>query len=63
MAEEQEKDNTWLIAGVAIAAVIVLVVMLKQDETKHLQSGAVAASNAEIDAKLAQRHTSNKTAQ
>ena len=62
MAEEQEKDNTWLIAGVAIAAVIVLVVMLKQDETKHLQSGAVAASNAEVDAKLVQKR-SNKTAQ
>jgi hypothetical protein len=63
MAEEQEKDNTWLIAGVAIAAVITLVVLLKQDETKHLQSGAVAASNAEVDAKLQQRRTSNKTAQ
>jgi hypothetical protein len=63
MAEEQEKDNTWLIAGVAIAAVIVLVVMLKQDETKHLQSGAVAASNAEVDAKLSTKKTSNKTAQ
>ncbi len=63
MAEEQEKDNTWLIAGVAIAAVIVLVVLLKQDETKHLQSGAVAASNAEIDAKLSTKKTSNKTAQ
>ncbi len=61
MAEEQEKDNTWLIAGVAIAAVIVLVVMLKQDETKHLASGTVAASNAEVDAKLNQRKTSNKT--
>jgi hypothetical protein len=36
---------------------------LKQDETKHLQSGAVAASNAEVDAKLIQRRTSNKTAQ
>ena len=63
MAEEQEKDNTWLIAGVAIAAVIVLVVMLKQDETKHLQSGSVAASNAEVDAKLQAKKTSNKTAQ
>lgn len=61
MAEEQEKDNTWLIAGVAIAAVIVLVVMLKQDETKHLASGTVAASNAEVDAKLSQKKTSNKT--
>ena len=61
MAEEQEKDYTWAIAGVALAAVIVLVVMLKQDETKHLQSGAVAASNAEIDAKLTTRKTSNNT--
>jgi hypothetical protein len=29
---------------------------LKKDETKHLASGAVAASNAEVDAKLAKRH-------
>ncbi|MFI3184891.1 MAG: hypothetical protein QX198_02805 [Methylococcaceae bacterium] len=61
MAEEQEKDNTWVIAGVAIAAVIVLVVMLKQDETKHLESGAVAASNAEVFKKVEARHTSNNT--
>ena len=61
MAEEKEKDYTWAIAGVAIAAVIVLVVMLKQDETKHLASGTVAASNAEVDAKLQKRHTSNVT--
>ncbi len=61
MAEEIEKDNTWLIAGVAIAAVIVLVVMLKKDETKHLQSGAVAQSQAEVFKKVEQRHTSNKT--
>jgi hypothetical protein len=32
--------------------------MLKKDETKHLQSGAVAASNAEVDAKLAKQHNS-----
>ena len=63
MAEEQEKDNTWLIAGVAIAAVIVLVVLLKQDETTHLQSGAVAASNAEVFSKIDAKKTSNKTAQ
>lgn len=61
MAEEQEKDNTWVIAGVAIAAVIVLVVMLKQDETKHLASGAVAQSNAEVFKKVEARHTSNNT--
>ena len=58
MAEAQEKDNTWVWVGFAIACVILLVVMLKKDETKHLQSGAVAASNAEVDAKLAQKHGS-----
>ena len=56
MAEAQEKDNTWVWVGFAIACIILLVVMLKKDETKHLQSGAVAASNAEIDAKLNQKH-------
>jgi hypothetical protein len=59
MAEAQEKDNTWVIVGCAIAAIILLVVLLKKDETKHLASGAVAASNAEIDAKLAKRHMNN----
>jgi hypothetical protein len=57
MAEAQEKDNTWIWVGVAIASIILLVVLLKKDETKHLQSGAVAASNAEVDAKLAKQHS------
>jgi bacteriorhodopsin len=57
MAEAQEKDNTWVWVGFAIACIILLVVMLKKDETKHLQSGAVAASNAEVDSKLAQKHS------
>jgi hypothetical protein len=61
MAEEQEKDNTWLIAGVAIAAVIVLVVMLKQDETKHLQSGTVAQLQSETFSNIEKRKTSNTT--
>jgi len=56
MAEAQEKDNTWVWVGFAIACIILLVVLLKKDETKHLQSGAVAASNAEVDAKLNQKH-------
>ncbi len=56
MADAQEKDNTWVWVGFAIACIILLVVMLKKDETKHLQSGAVAASNAEVDAKLQQKH-------
>ena len=43
MAEKiaEEKDNTWVIVGVCIAAIVLLVVMLKKDETKHLQSGTV----------------------
>ncbi|MGJ0484986.1 MAG: hypothetical protein ACR65R_10675 [Methylomicrobium sp.] len=61
MAEAQEKDYTWAIVGVAIASIILLVVLLKKDEMKHLESGAVAASNAEIDAKLANRTTRNVT--
>jgi hypothetical protein len=62
MAEEQKEDNTIIwIGGVAIAAVILLVVMLKQDETKHLQSGAVAQSQAEVFKKVEARHTSNNT--
>jgi hypothetical protein len=60
MADVQEKDHTWTVVGCSIAAIILLVVMLKKDETKHLQSGAVAASNAEIDANLAKKHMSNK---
>ena len=56
MAEAQEKDNTWVWVGFAIACIILLVVLLKKDETKHLSSGAVAASNAEIDAKLNKKH-------
>ena len=59
MAEVEEKDNLWLIVGVCIAAIIVLVVMLKADETKHLQSGAVAESQKEVFSKIEKRHTSN----
>ncbi len=57
--EVEEKDNTWLIAGVCIAAIIVLVVMLKADETKHLQSGAAAELQKETFAKIDQRKTRN----
>lgn len=60
MAEAQEKDLTWVYVGVAIASIILLVVMLKKDETKHLESGAVAESNAEIDAKLAAKRATNQ---
>ena len=61
MAEAQEKDNTWIIVGVCIAAVVLLVVLLKKDETKHLQSGAVAALQTETFSKIEKRHTSNNS--
>lgn len=61
MAEVEEKDNLWLIVGVCIAAIIVLVVMLKADETKHLQSGTVAQLQKETFDKIEKRHTSNNS--
>jgi len=61
MAEQVEKDYTWWIAGVAIIAVIVLVVLLKKDETKHLQSGAVEQLQAETFKNIEKRKTSNVT--
>ena len=61
MAEVQEKDNTWVIVGVCIAAIILLVVMLKKDETKHLESGAVAELQKETFSKIEKRHTSNNS--
>ncbi|MDD5580145.1 MAG: hypothetical protein PHY16_12805 [Methylobacter sp.] len=61
MAEAQEKDNTWIIVGVAIASIILLVVLLKKDETRHLQSGAVQQLQNETFSKIEKRHTSNVT--
>ena len=61
MAEQQETDNTWAIVGVSIAAIVLLVVMLKKDETKHLQSGAVQSLQAETFSKIEKRHTSNNS--
>jgi hypothetical protein len=61
MAEVQEKDNTWVIVGICIAAIVLLVVLLKKDETKHLQSGAVAELQKETFTKIEKRHTSNNS--
>jgi hypothetical protein len=35
--------------------------MLKKDETKHLQSGAVQSLQAETFSKIEKRHTSNNS--
>ncbi len=61
MTEEIEKDNTWVIVGVSIAAMVLLVVLLKKDETKHLESGAVAQLQTETFSKIEKRHTSNNS--
>ncbi|RIZ65443.1 MAG: hypothetical protein D0531_09765 [Methylococcales bacterium] len=61
MAEEQEKDNTWAIVGVSIAAIVLLVVLLKKDETKHLESGAVASLQKETFNNIEKRKTSNNS--
>jgi len=62
MAEvKEEKDNTWIIVGVCIAAIVLLVVMLKKDETKHLESGTVAELQKETFSKIEKRHTSNNS--
>jgi hypothetical protein len=61
MAEVEEKDNTWVIVGVCIASIVLLVVLLKKDETKHLESGAVAALQQETFSKIEKRHTQNNS--
>lgn len=60
MAEAKEKDKFWLYIGGLIAVVIVLVFIMKGRETEHLESGSVAASNAEVDAALAARRAATK---
>ncbi len=61
MAEVKEKDNFWFIIGGIIVATIILVIMLKADETKHLESGAVAELQKETFSKIEKRKTSNNS--
>ena len=51
MAEKVEKDNTFLYVGIAVVCTIVLALLLKQDETKHLESKAPALTKEEITKK------------
>ncbi len=55
----EEKDYFWFYIAGLIAVTIVLVLMLKADETKHLQSGAVAQSQAEVFSKIENKHRNN----
>ncbi len=59
MSDTQEKDYFWFYIGGLIVATVILVLMLKADETKHLQSGAVAQSQAEVFQKIENKHRNN----
>jgi len=59
MAEEQEKDYFWAYIGGLIVVTIILVFMLKADETKHLQSGTVQQLQSETFSNVDKRKTRN----
>lgn len=59
MSEAQEKDYFWFYIGGLIVATVILVLMLKADETKHLQSGAVQQLQNETFQKIDNRHKNN----
>ncbi len=47
MAEVEKKDNFWVYIGAIIFSIVVLAVLLKQDETKHLEmKGATVTEQA-----------------
>ena len=48
---EQEKDNMWTWIGVLIVVTVVLVMLLKKDETKHL-TGGYEELNAQVKSQL-----------
>lgn len=56
----QEQDYFWVYIGGLIVATVILVLMLKADETKHLQSGVVAQSQAEVFQKIENKHRNNQ---
>jgi hypothetical protein len=59
MAEEQEKDYFWAYIGGLIVVTVILVFMLKADETKHLQSGTVQQLQTETFSNVDKRKTRN----
>jgi hypothetical protein len=59
MNDVVEKDNTWLIVGLCIVAMIVVVIFLRSEKSAHLEDGAVAQLQAETFANLEKRKTKN----
>ena len=51
MAEAKQKDNFVLYVGIAVVCTVVLALLLKQDEVKHLQSKAPELTKEEITKK------------
>ncbi len=60
MSDTQEKDYFWFYIAGLIGATVVLVMMLKADETKHLKSGVVAQSQAEVFQKIENKHRNSQ---
>ena len=52
MAEVKQKDNFWLYIGAVIFSIVVLAVLLKQDETKHLEMKGAAVTEQAAAAAL-----------
>lgn len=52
MADVKEKDNFWLWIGAIIVVTVILVGMLKQDETKHLATPGATVTDAQAAAAL-----------
>jgi hypothetical protein len=63
MTDVQEKDNTWVIVGACIVAMIVVVMYLRGEKSAHLESGAVAQLQSETFANLEKRKTSNNASE
>lgn len=52
MAEANEKDNFWVWIGALIVVTVILVTMLKSDETKHLATPGASITDAQAAAAL-----------
>jgi NADH:ubiquinone oxidoreductase subunit 6 (subunit J) len=52
MAEAEKKDNFWMYIGAIIVVTLVLVMMLKQDETKHLATPGASVTDSQAAAAL-----------
>lgn len=52
MAEADKKDNFWVWIGALIVVTVILVTMLKSDETKHLATPGASVTDAQAAAAL-----------